>query len=105
MMHSFTTFVALLTLLLAGASVVNAGTEKTISPTPVPAKPEPTRRMLLQLPPLWYLIDTFDCVQGDNIIIELLAKKYHNIKDWTMSAAKKQYSLIYNFTYFICRYQ
>jgi hypothetical protein len=77
MMHSFTTFAALLTLLLlAGASVVNAGTEKTISPTPVPAKPEPTKAHVTAAPtPVVFDRNTFDCVQGDNIIMELLAKK------------------------------
>jgi hypothetical protein len=40
MMQSIT-YVAVLTLLVA-SGVVNAGTEKTIAPSPVPATPEPT---------------------------------------------------------------
>ena len=40
MMQSIT-YVAVLTLLVT-SSVVNAGTEKTIAPSPVPATPEPT---------------------------------------------------------------
>jgi hypothetical protein len=63
-MQSFT-YVAALTLLVT-SGVVNAGTEKTIAPSPVPATPEPTDAPLTAAPTpcdnrLFYII-TIDSV-------------------------------------------